>query len=236
MRARLAPIGVLLLILAGTTFAATVTAADLERAVDAYVRAELAPAIAAGERVAVTCRWQQEVQVPGPTPDEIRVRRVAEGSLDGPTVLRAALVTVDRTVREVTLTAEIRRFRPVLVASRLIRRGEELGPTVLEVQEREVTGLADGCFTAIDQVDGMRVRRALGGGQVLTRLHAEPRPVVNRGEEVLLVARGSGIEVSTEGIALEDGGIGARVRVRNAASGKVLYGQVSGAGTVRIGR
>lgn len=236
MRAGLALIGVLLLILAGTATAATVTAADLERAVDAYVRAELAPAIAAGERVTIACRWQQEMQVPGPDPAEIRVRRVAEGELDGPTILRASLVTTDRTSREVTLTAEIRRFRPVLVATRLIRRGEELGPTVLEVQEREVTGLADGCFSAIEQVAGMRLRRALGGGQVLTRLHAEARPVVNRGEEVELVARGKGIEVSTEGIALEDGVVGARVRVRNAASGKVLYGQVTGAGTVRVAR
>jgi flagella basal body P-ring formation protein FlgA len=236
MSVRLTLIGVLLLILAGTATAVTVTAADLERAVDAYVRAELAPAIAAGERVSIACRWQQEVQVPGPEPAEIRVRRVAEGDLDGPTVLRASLVTENRISREVTLTAEIRRFRQVLVASRLIRRGEELGPTVLEVQEREVTGLADGYFTTMEQAAGMRLRRALGGGQVLTRLHAEAKPVVNRGEEVELVARGSGIEVSTEGIALEDGAVGARVRVRNAASGKVLFGQVTGAGTVRVAR
>jgi flagella basal body P-ring formation protein FlgA len=47
-----------------------------------------------------------------------------------------------------------------------------------------------------------------------------------------MLARRDGIEVSTSGEALDAGGRGALVRVRNSGSGQVVRMRVTGAGTV----
>ena len=50
-----------------------------------------------------------------------------------------------------------------------------------------------------------------------------------------LVTRYHGIEVKAEGVALQRGRIGERIRVRNARSAKVLLGTVVDAHTVQLG-
>lgn len=56
--------------------------------------------------------------------------------------------------------------------------------------------------------------------------------LVKRGDAVTMVARRDGIEVSMAGEAMDAGGKGAMVRVRNVASGQVVRMRVSGSGTV----
>jgi flagella basal body P-ring formation protein FlgA len=48
----------------------------------------------------------------------------------------------------------------------------------------------------------------------------------------MMVARREGIEVTTAGEALDAGGRGAMVRVRNAGSGQIVRMRVTGPGTV----
>ena len=55
---------------------------------------------------------------------------------------------------------------------------------------------------------------------------------LKRGDAVMMVARRDGIEVSTAGEALDAGGAGASVRVKNASSGQIVRMRVSGPGTV----
>jgi flagella basal body P-ring formation protein FlgA len=234
MRAWVGMAGLALLTIGGPVRAATVTAAAVGQAVEAYVRAELAPAIAAGERVTVDCRWQQDLQLPGSGEPQLEIRRLGQGEWAGPTVLQLTVMAAGRPLRHLSLTADVRRFRPVVVAGRLIRRGETMAPADLLLQERPIGNLADGYYADCGEVVGARASRTIGSGEVLSRRAALPAAAVRRGAAVLLVVRGSGIEATTEGVALEDGGIGARIRVRSAASGKVLYGQVADAATVRM--
>ena len=234
MRAWVGTAGLVLLAIGSPVRAATVTAAAVVQAVDAYVRAELASDIAAGERVTVDCRWQQDLQLPGLAEPQLEVRRVGQGEWSGPTVLQLTLMGAGRPLRQVSLTADVRRFRPVVVAGRLIRRGETMAPADLLLQERPIGNLTDGYYADCGEVVGARASRTIGAGEVLSRRAALPAAAVRRGAAVLLVARGSGIEATTEGVALEDGVIGARIRVRSAASSKVLYGQVADAATVRM--
>ena len=71
------------------------------------------------------------------------------------------------------------------------------------------------------------------------RLHAvlkDENEVLATGDDAALLARGPSIDVRAAGVALEDGGAGARVRVRNASSGRTVDGVVDGPGVVAIGR
>ena len=59
---------------------------------------------------------------------------------------------------------------------------------------------------------------------------------VHRGDEVELVARTNRLAVSALGQAMQDGGIGERIRVKNSDSGKILYGQILDAATIQVGQ
>jgi len=58
--------------------------------------------------------------------------------------------------------------------------------------------------------------------------------IVRQGQEVTLVASAPGISVRATGKALQDGREGARVRVQNLASLKVVEGVVDASGVIEI--
>jgi flagellar basal body P-ring formation protein FlgA len=58
------------------------------------------------------------------------------------------------------------------------------------------------------------------------------RRMVRAGDHVEMVARLGGIEVRADGVALGGGDNGARLRVRNESSGKVVDAMVSAPGMV----
>ena len=58
--------------------------------------------------------------------------------------------------------------------------------------------------------------------------------VMDVGTPVTIRVNYHGIEVSANGIAMQRGRLGAKIRVRNVASGKVLRGTVVDAATVEI--
>lgn len=80
----------------------------------------------------------------------------------------------------------------------------------------------------------METARRLAAGETLTARHVARPLLVRRGHAVTLEAGGGGISVSAPGRALEDGGRGDPVRVRNTRSERVVEGRVIGQDRVRV--
>jgi len=220
---------------AAASAAEVVTEAAIHRAVENFVRAALQERLEEGERVKVHTRWQGDVPLEGSGDVEVAVRRLSARPLSGPTVMRVALVVDGKTQREMGITADVRFFRRVLVASRMVRRGEPLAAELVERAERDVTMMKHGFYTDTAELVDLRTRRAVGLGDVLTPRHTEKIPVVRRGDEIALVAETPNLRISTTGVALQDGGMGERIRVRNQDSGKVVYGEVVDPQTIKVG-
>jgi len=71
-------------------------------------------------------------------------------------------------------------------------------------------------------------------GQTVSHRHVQPVPVVHRGDDISMAVTTGTMSLLATGIALQDGGIGERIRVRNIESGKVVFGEILDAGTIRI--
>ena len=224
-----------LLVPIGPAMAQNIVAAeDIAAAVTAFVTQQLQGQLAEGARLEIDTRWQGNVVVANGDP-QIRVRRASSRPLRGPTVLRVGIDAGGQTQRTMSVTADIRHLRPVLVASRMLRRGEALMLDLVELVECDITQLRHGYFTDVDALGNMRTRRSVVAGDVLTRNHVEVIPGINRGDEVEIVARTNSLAISALGQAMQDGGIGERIRVKNSDSGKVLYGQILDASTIQVG-
>ena len=119
----------------------------------------------------------------------------------------------------------------VAVTAMPLKAGEVLSDAHITLERRDVTLIGD-AIGAPDLAVGQTSRRSLRAGEVLRSGGLSAPLMVKRGDQVLMVARHEGIEVSMAGEALDAGAQGAVVRVRKTGSGQVVRMRVAGAGTV----
>ncbi|MCV0428750.1 MAG: flagellar basal body P-ring formation chaperone FlgA [Roseibium sp.] len=84
------------------------------------------------------------------------------------------------------------------------------------------------------QLVGMVARRTLLPGQPIPANAIEKQVLVRRGEPARLVFREQGLMIIMQVEALQNGGAGNFVRVRNIDSGLVVSGRVQEDGTIRV--
>jgi len=84
------------------------------------------------------------------------------------------------------------------------------------------------------QVVGMVARRTLLPGQPIPVNAIEKQVLVRRGEPARLVFREQGLTIVMQVEALQNGGAGNFVRVRNIDSGLIVSGRVQQDGTIRV--
>ena len=119
----------------------------------------------------------------------------------------------------------------VAIAAAPVAANEALTDTQVTIERRDISNIADPISNPADAV-GQMSRRMLRPGDILRSGQLSSPVLVKRGDAVTMVARREGIEVSMAGEALDAGGKGAVVRVRNAGSGQVVRMRVAGPGTV----
>jgi flagella basal body P-ring formation protein FlgA len=119
----------------------------------------------------------------------------------------------------------------VAIAAAPVAANEALTDAQVTIERRDISNIADPISNPADAV-GQMSRRMLRPGDILRSGQLSTPILVKRGDAVTMVARREGIEVSMAGEALDAGGKGAVVRVRNAGSGQVVRMRVAGPGTV----
>ncbi|WP_245770450.1 flagellar basal body P-ring formation chaperone FlgA [Marinospirillum alkaliphilum] len=134
------------------------------------------------------------------------------------------------------LAADVRRFVPVVVARTALPRGAALSPSMLSIQEMDVSRVRGNYYTSISELNGMQLRNRVRADEVITNVNLMAADAVNRGEQVVIVATsGSGtLGVRMAGEALDSGKIGDQVRVRNLQSGRVIRALVVSRGVVEV--
>jgi flagellar basal body P-ring formation protein FlgA len=122
----------------------------------------------------------------------------------------------------------------VLVLKQAALRGARLSAAQVTEETRRVAGLAVGYVTDVGTLERHSLARSLPAGTALTADVMLADLIVHQGQQVTLIASAPGISVRATGKALQDGREGARVRVQNLASLKVVEGVVDASGVIEI--
>ena len=122
----------------------------------------------------------------------------------------------------------------VLVLKQSALRGARLGAVQVTGETRRVAGLAVGYVTDVAALEHHTLARSLPAGTALTADAMLADLIVHQGQEVTLIASAPGVSVRASGKALQDGREGARVRVQNLASLKIVEGVVDASGVIEI--
>jgi flagellar basal body P-ring formation protein FlgA len=147
---------------------------------------------------------------------------------------RVGLRCVDGTARwNVFLPVQVQAFGPAWVLKTDLPAGKAL--TEQDVVQAEVDWAQESQSVLADPAAwrGQTTARGLAAGTALRQGMVRPAQVFQAGASVRVVAQGPGFLVSTDGLALSAGVVGAPARVR-MENGRVLSGTVLDMRTVRV--
>jgi flagella basal body P-ring formation protein FlgA len=167
---------------------------------------------------------------------DIRYDLLSSRPVVGTVPLRVTLDLVDGAELPFTATARVRLFSTVAVASRKLGRHDTISEQDIRFERREVTLLADGYFTGPERVTGKRARRVISAGTLLRASDIEPIPLIERGSAVTVSVVIGAVTVTSKAKALEDGVLGAAIRVQDVNTRKRLTGIVTGPRLVVLDR
>lgn len=117
------------------------------------------------------------------------------------------------------------------VAARDIAAGQNLSAADTRVREGDLTAVPASVIADASQLVGKTALNSIASGAPLRRELLRGMAIVQQGQDVKVVSRGSGFVVSSEGKALTDAALGAAIQVR-MRGGQLLSGRVGAHGVV----
>lgn len=133
----------------------------------------------------------------------------------------------------VHVPAQVLIYRHIPVAQRIIARGESINESHLTNSLVNVSSIRQGYALSAEHILGKEAKRNIGQGEPFKLNSLDAPTAIKRGEMVTLQAQTGGITVVSAGIALADGRVGQKIRVRNSSSERIVTGVVLNQGLVQ---
>ncbi len=136
---------------------------------------------------------------------------------------------------KIHLPVTVRLYDDVLITRNPIRRGSAIDSNQLVSRKQEISRFQGGYYRPGDPLDRLQARRDLPAGTPLTTRSVEPRLAVHSGEQVTIHLSVQGLDIKSRGKALQSGPVGKIIQVRNIRSGRIVEGEITAPGLVRVG-
>jgi flagellar basal body P-ring formation protein FlgA len=156
------------------------------------------------------------------------------GKLMGDVTLEMVIMHQGQPLKRLKVSGVVRLKRLVVCATRPLQPQAIIAPGDVQVVSREVAGKADDFYIATEQVVGHILAKSVGPQEILTTRHLSSQPIIKRGDSVNVVLDQDGMEISTKGVAQEQGFAGKTIRLINPKSKKEIQGLVLDAKTVKV--
>lgn len=135
---------------------------------------------------------------------------------------------------DIAVTVKPDIYLPVLMTRRALERGHVLSASDIQARKYNISSTRGGYVTNPDDILGLTVKRRLRELQPISLSQLEAPVMVERGQQVVMIAQQDGIEARTMGEALKKGRKGEMIKVKNASSERIVTAIVDGMGVVRM--
>ena len=122
----------------------------------------------------------------------------------------------------------------VVFSSRALTRGTLLTAEDLETRQISLDKLPIGYLSDSSRLANFELTRSIRAGTPLTLNAVRSRKIVRQGQEVIIVAQTSGIQVRMTGQALKNGDFGDLIPVKNLNSGRTVEATILSDSTVSV--
>lgn len=212
----------------------TITSAQFAQYASEKLEAVIAASGETRRHEATLTRNVQDMRVPsGNLICEVDVPKAVRYT--GTTPVHVSVYVNDVFYRRAILYYRVKVYDTVLVAAHDLKPDATIGEADVKLAEVTVDDAATTYLHATSEIAGRVPARYLSAGKPITENVLQSALVIDVSAPVTLLTDYNGIQVTAEGIALQRGRVGDRIRVKNARSGKVLLGTVIDAHTVKVG-
>ncbi len=122
----------------------------------------------------------------------------------------------------------------VVFSSRALTRGALLTAEDLETRQVSLDKLPIGYLSDSSRLANFELTRPVRAGTPLTLNAVRSRKIIRQGQEVIIVAQTSGIQVRMTGEALKNGDFGDLIPVKNLKSGRTVEATILSDSTVSV--
>ncbi len=165
---------------------------------------------------------------------EIRVPPDSMNGRMGRRSYRMGLSVNQKFERMVNVVAEVEARMPVVVPVRFIKAHETIEATDVMVQDFSLPSLTQDFLKNPEAVLGKNATRLLTPNRPILESFVAERPVIFKGDRVIIEARRGTLLVQTMGVAKETGAPGKMIAVQNQKSKREVMGRVLSAGLVEV--
>ncbi len=138
--------------------------------------------------------------------------------------------------RKIFVRARVEVFKNIVIARRRIKRGEEIAVEDLALESRDIAVLPQKYFEDIVYVANTETKTSIPKNSTIFEWMIKEIPLVHRGDEVALLITAPNLMVKAKGMALEDGYLGKKikVKVRRKDSKNILEGRLISSSEVEV--
>lgn len=168
--------------------------------------------------------------------DSIRVYSTSSSLPRGTYSLKFDIIRDGVIVKTVSTSVKLTIWTDTYVASRTIKRDESINKSDLRIERCDVTKKFGKTLEVSDTTLAIRAVKTIKTGSVIEMDMVEPIPVICRGDDVLIRCTVGQIEITTTGVAREDGLCGDMIEVLNKETNRRISAEVDSPGIVVVTR
>ena len=126
------------------------------------------------------------------------------------------------------LWVKVKIIKSIYKANNLIKRRSVITREDLIKEKRDISELHEKVVINKNDIIGKEAKFNILPGRILLSWMVREVPLVRNRDEIVIVARNKEVEVTAQGIALEDGNLGEEIKVKNISSDKMFVAKVIG--------
>jgi len=152
----------------------------------------------------------------------------------GGTTLGLVFMVDGRAEKKIWVSAEIDVSQKVVVCNKTLQRNHVITQDDIRLDTLSLKEFPEDVVTDPLEAIGKRTQRTIDINSPLRFKCLGVMPLVKRGDLVTIVAESDVVKITTQGVAIENGGKGEMVKVVNTGSQKEVYGKVRDSRTVEV--
>ena len=129
---------------------------------------------------------------------------------------------------------KVKHLVEVVVSQHPIQRGTPIQGSDLTLAKYDVNRLPQGYFLHPGNIIGKVAKRPLRANIPLRPQDLQLQRLIRRGEGVTVIAKASGIKVTSQGVAQNNGVKGERILIKSSTSRRIIEGIVTGPSEVEV--
>jgi len=123
----------------------------------------------------------------------------------------------------------------VPVLSRQLRAGEIITDKDIIIQKTKLSKIRENYIIEAKNIVGMQAKKHLSSGVFIKNNEIVNPHVIKQNDPVNIIYSSNNIKLKTSGVAINSGGIGDMIKVKNSDTGVLLLGQIVSKNTVQVG-